>query len=393
MRILFLAQVLPLPLDAGPKIRAYYVLRHLAEAGHQVTLVSFVRPGDRADHLESLARLCHEVVPVPLTRSRVKDIGFGLRAMALGRPFLIERDRLPAMDARLRALASGGSFDAVHADQLWMAPFAARCSDIPVKVLDQHNAVFRVPQRLAAGHRNPLTRALLGSEAGKLERFERDIMREFGHVVWVSAEDRDAFPSIAAEPWAQTVIPIAVDPAERAPVARPRPFRVTFLGGLHWPPNAEGVRWFLDEVWPLVAAAVPDAVFTVIGKGSLGRLGRVDLSRVEITGYVDDPTPYLEETAAFVVPLHTGAGMRVKILDAWCWAMPVVSTTVGAEGIRTTDGDTILLADDADAFAVRVIRVLREPALARRLAENGRAAAESLYDWRTTYSAWDAVYH
>ena len=133
-------------------------------------------------------------------------------------------------------------------------------------------------------------------------------------------------------------------------MSRPHPFRITFLGGTHWPPNAEGVRWFADYVWPAVAAAVPEAVFTVIGKGGLGRLGPAGYrSSVDVTGYLPDVESHLSETAAFVVPLKTGAGMRVKILDAWCWALPIVSTTIGAEGIRTEAGENILLADDGKA--------------------------------------------
>ncbi|MFO7694598.1 MAG: glycosyltransferase family 4 protein, partial [Vicinamibacterales bacterium] len=186
------------------------------------------------------------------------------------------------------------------------------------------------------------------------------------------------------------IIPIAVDPAAARPVERRRPFRVTFLGGLHWPPNAEAVRWFADRVWPTVSAAAPDAVFTVIGKGSPGRLR--DRSRIVVAGYVPDLQPCLAETAAFVVPLLTGAGMRVKILDAWCWALPVVSTTVGAEGLHAVPGENVLMSDEPDAFADHVIRILRDGREASRIAQNGRATVEALYDWQKVYGAWDRIY-
>ena len=139
-----------------------------------------------------------------------------------------------------------------------------------------------------------------------------------------------------------------------------------------------------------VAAAVPACVFTVIGKGSPGRLG--EKARITVTGYVPDLHPYLAETAAFVVPLLTGAGMRVKILDAWCWALPVVSTSIGAEGLDAVHGDNLLIADDPDAFAASLIRVLRDGREAARIARNGRATVEALYDWRKVYRAWDSVY-
>ena len=175
---------------------------------------------------------------------------------------------------------------------------------------------------------------------------------------------------------------------------RNAPFRVTFLGGLHWPPNAEGVRWFTEQVWPAVARAVPGAVFTVIGKPSLTIPLRADSgARIEVTGYVSDLGRYIGETAAFVVPLETGAGMRVKILDAWCWGLPVISTTIGAEGLGVTDGEQLLLADTAELFAEQLIHVLQDHTLAARLSDSGRATVEQRYDWRKVYRAWDQVYH
>jgi glycosyltransferase involved in cell wall biosynthesis len=258
-------------------------------------------------------------------------------------------------------------------------------------VLDQHNAVFRVPERLAVNRRNPVVKSMLRREARKLARFERDTVARFDRVVWVTEEDRDAFPPRGSGARPDLVIPIAVDPGATRPIQRTRPFRVTFLGGIHWPPNAEAVRWFAERVWPKVAAAVPESVFTVIGKGSPGRLG--DGPRITLTGYVPELSPYLAETAAFVVPLLTGAGMRVKILDAWCWALPVVSTSIGAEGLKGVHGENLLMADEPEAFAESVIRVLTDDREAARLAGGGRATVEASYDWRRVYGAWDQIYH
>ena len=209
-------------------------------------------------------------------------------------------------------------------------------------------------------------------------------------MVWVTEEDRAAFPQSPGARRHDAVIPIAVDPAAVHPVQRRNPFRVTFLGGIHWPPNAEGVTWFSERVWPIVASAVPDAVFTVIGKGSPGRLRR--LPGVSVAGYVPDLGPLLAETAVFVVPLLTGAGMRVKILDAWCWGLPVVSTSIGAEGLAAAHGENILIADAPDAFAGHVVRILRDGREASRIGENGRATVEAQYDWRQVYRAWDSIY-
>jgi glycosyltransferase involved in cell wall biosynthesis len=164
------------------------------------------------------------------------------------------------------------------------------------------------------------------------------------------------------------------------------------LGGLHWPPNAEGITWFAREVWPQIHQAVPDALFTVIGKEPPEALNQLSLPNLEVTGYVEDVLPYLQETAVFIVPLHAGGGMRVKIVDGWSWGLPIVSTTIGAEGIGYTDGRDLLIADTADTFAQSTIRLLQEPGIAAELGGNGRATLEAHYDWRVVYKGWDDIY-
>ena len=170
--------------------------------------------------------------------------------------------------------------------------------------------------------------------------------------------------------------------------------RVTFLGGLHWPPNAEGVLWFAREVWPQIVGEMPDAVLTIIGKAppdSLQAAG-APIPNLDVTGYVVDVTDYLAETAVFIVPLHAGGGMRVKIIDAWSWGLPIVSTTIGAEGVKYADGENLLIGDSANEFAAAVLRLLRSPDLADGIARTGRQTAETDYEWRKIYKAWDQVY-
>jgi glycosyltransferase involved in cell wall biosynthesis len=162
---------------------------------------------------------------------------------------------------------------------------------------------------------------------------------------------------------------------------------------MYWPPNVEGILWFWESVWDRVCSQVPEARLTLIGKSppdAIQALGRQE--GVDVLGYVKDLTPYLAETAVFVIPLHAAGGMRVKILDAWCWGVPIVSTTVGAEGIAIQDGDNILVQDTPEGFAEGVVRLLRDRALRNRLQSSGRRWVQQHYDWRRVYSAWDDVY-
>jgi len=434
LRILFLTQVLPHPLDAGPKVRAYYVLRHLARSGHEITLLSFARDTDSPQSIAHLQTFCRDVITVPMRRSRVRDAHYLLRSLLGSTPFLIARDWVPEMAKAVQSAIRNAKFDAIHADQLWMAPYALNThSPNPQLILDQHNAVFQIPRRLAANERNPFKRLILAREAHLLARYETRIIQQFHHVVWVTKQDRDAvnssyqssaighqsananrpntqYPISTTQyslpntqyPISNPIIPICIDPDVHPPLPRhPNPRRVTFLGGMHWPPNAEGILWFAREVWPLVLKQIPNAQLTIIGKNPPKKLRniqypisntRYSMPNIHTTGYLPDPTPLLAQTAVFIVPLHAGGGMRVKILDAWAWGLPIVSTTIGAEGLQARHEENILLADDAPAFAQAVIDVLRQPALAERLATAGRATVESEYDWQKTYRLWDEVY-
>ncbi|MCP4357462.1 MAG: glycosyltransferase [Chloroflexi bacterium] len=399
MRILYLSQLVPYPADAGPKVRIYHVLQYLAHAGHEVTLAAFCRENDTLEQIDHMRQYCTAVYTVLMRRSRLKDMWFLGTSLLRRRPFLIERDKAAEMNQLIARLLREQTFDAVHADQLWMAQYALAAKTAAPQintVLDQHNAMYLIPQRLADSGSNPVQKALLSIESGNMSRYEVDVCRQFDQVVWVTAEDKAAVAQVAnqnGETIRGPVIPICVDP-ETKQVIPPtaKPCRVTFLGGLHWPPNADGILWFAEEVWPLIQKKLPDALFTVIGKDPPAKLTTMPLTGLDVTGYVDDPRPYLAETAAFIVPLHAGGGMRVKIVDGWSWGLPIVSTTIGAEGIQYEDGRDILIADNTKTFAEAVTKLFRQPELANSLRKSGRSALEAHYDWRAQYTAWDDIY-
>jgi glycosyltransferase involved in cell wall biosynthesis len=410
-RILFLTQVLPYPLYGGAKIRGYYMLRSLA-AEHEVTLVSFTRADDRAEDIAHLRGQCDVVHTVPMERSVVKDGRSFLGSAINGKPAVILRDRLPAMEATLARLVAEAPFDAIHADQTSMAQYGLFARDChaegkrPSTVLDQHNALYLVVQRQAEHERGRLRQHLWRREARLLAQYEATLLGDYDTILTVTAEDKEALlrllPREAAGRLAGRikVVPICVDPAEREmiePIDQEPP-RILHLGTMFWPPNIEGVLWFAEHVLPRVLDEVPEAVFTIAGKNpppevrALADKASPTGAHVEVTGFVADPLPLLAASRVFVVPLLAGGGMRVKILDAWLWGLPVVSTQIGAEGLLTRPGENILLADDRQEFAAAVVRVLSEQEMAFRLRENGRKWVERHYNWREVYRNLDSVY-
>ena len=171
----------------------------------------------------------------------------------------------------------------------------------------------------------------------------------------------------------------------------PEKNEILFVGGMHWPPNADGVRWFAKEVLPLITKESPNARFVALGKQPPEDIKAIG-QQVIAPGYVENTDSYWATARVFVVPLRAGGGMRVKILDSWARGVPIVSTTIGAEGISYQSGKDLLIADTAEDFAIAVQKILTDDNLTQKLSYNGRRTLEDCYDWRKIYPAWDVVY-
>lgn len=414
MNILFLTQIVPYPPDSGPKVKTWHVLRYLKERGHRVTLGTFVRPDEMA-HLDALREVCAEVNAIPIRRSRFSDLFYLLKSNLRGRPFLIERDDLPGMRQLVNRKLHSGKIDVVHADQLTMTQFALPgrsgfSNNVPAKgnankiarIFDAHNAVWMIVERMRE-NAPAILKPFAAMEARRVKRYEGIIVREFEHTLAVSESDRHALlqalssvNSISKDGSSIKVIPIAVDTNQLQPVKRsPGSMNIVTLGTLHYPPNADGIRWFTTEVFQKIRQANPKAELTIIGKNPPADFIELESQYpgvIEVTGYVDDLTPYLERAALMVVPVRAGGGMRVRILEAFARGMPVVTTTIGLEGIEAQVGEHVFVEDNPDGFADAVIRLLRDPASQDRLSVNGRRFAVQKYDWQVVLKTLDDVY-
>ena len=407
MNILFLTQIVPFPPDAGPKVKTYHVLRALVNQGHSVTLVAFVRP-EEEQHIPTLEKICTAVYAVPIRRSRIADVGFILRSYLTKRPFLIERDDLRPMQELVNKLVLEGNFHFIHADQLTMAQFAIRGASAftdkkPKVIFDAHNAVWTIVERMQEQARWFL-KPVLGIETKRVKRYEGELLKTVDYVLAVTDVDKAgleealSFSNVRKEERVApiTVIPIAVDTQQLQPIKRtPSSMNIVTLGTLHYPPNADGIRWFLNDVFPLVQERVPAATLTIIGKNppkDFLDAAAHSPKALKVTGYVPELAPYFEKSAVMVVPVRAGGGMRVRILEAFAYAMPVVTTTIGLEGINAEPGKDVLVADTETDFANYVSGLLENVSLQNNLSVNGRILAMAKYDWQVVLSAMMPIY-
>ncbi|OQA42882.1 MAG: D-inositol-3-phosphate glycosyltransferase [Chloroflexi bacterium ADurb.Bin325] len=345
-----------------------------------------------------------------MRRSTWRNVRAAAKGLLANSPMVIARDEIAEMARTLSRLTASVPFQVIHADQLSMAGYgqfaadnAARHGPRPATLLDEHNAIYLLTQRMADTESDALRRLIIRREAAAFARYEARMLAAYDAVLTVTEEDRlrllallnDAGRRDAASASKFTVLPICGDAEQVSVIPRAPggPPTILHLGTMFWPPNIQGVLWFARQVLPLVHRRVPEARFVIAGKNPPPEVVALGADpRIEVAGYVPDPVPCLEASDVFIVPLHTGGGMRVKIVDAWLRGLPVVSTPIGAEGIESRDGENILIAATPEAFADATIRLLADPALNARLRADGRRWAEERYSWQTVYRRVDEVY-
>jgi glycosyltransferase involved in cell wall biosynthesis len=250
-------------------------------------------------------------------------------------------------------------------------------------VLFQHNVEAVIWKRRAAGARNPVERFYLQQQARRMREYERSTCRKVKNIIAVSETDA----AIMREEYgAQRVhaTPTGVDLEYfSAPAAAPRTTDLVFVGSMDWAPNIEGAEWFVREVLPLIRKQKPDCSVSFAGRKparSILDLATAD-ARIVVTGTVPDIRPHLWGATVSIVPLLTGGGTRLKIFEAMAARIPVVSTTIGAEGLPVEHGAHLFLADDPQSFAARCLELMDDRETHSRLACAGWKLVSSRFSW------------
>jgi sugar transferase (PEP-CTERM/EpsH1 system associated) len=380
MRILWLKTELLHPVDKGGKIRTYHMLKEL-KRDHHVTYLALDDGSAASDAADRSSEYAHELIRIPHKTA----IKFSPRFYAeLGGnfvsslPYALQKYCSAAFRERLESLVSSGGFDLLVCDFLAPAVNVPDGTKIPT-LLFQHNVEALIWRRHSEVATNPAKKWFFRSQWNKMAAFEAQACRRFDRVVAVSKEDADL---MKREYGVSTVsdVPTGVD----TDFFRPKEYtertnNIVFTGSMDWLPNEDAIRWFVDAIFPLIRYKVPDAVLTVVGRNpaaSLQELASAD-SGVVVTGRVPDVRPYMNKASVYVVPIRIGGGTRLKIYEAMAMGLPIVSTTIGAEGLSVKDGQNILLRDDPEAFAKAVVHLLADAKAASAI---GKASAQHVVE-------------
>jgi glycosyltransferase involved in cell wall biosynthesis len=386
MRILFLSRWFPAPADNGSKLRVLHLLRGLA-ARHEVTLAAFVSEPPAEGGMRSLLQVCAAVHTAPL-RTPVLRTFDGVLGFLSREPRSVRAAFSPEMQAIVRSAWVACRPEVVVASEIDMAPYALGLPD-SVRVLDEVQLTgFREQVESVKGLLRRIRRQLMWA---KRAAYTRQVLARFDAYTVVSEAERALAQSVAPDRPAPVVIP---NGAELAPAVNgpPAAGSIIYAGSVTYAPNLEAVAYFIRDILPQVRAAVPEAVFTVTGRTDgvdLGGLPEAD--SVRFSGPLDDIRSAIARSWLSVAPICSGGGTRLKILESLAVGTPVVSTSKGVEGLDLVNDRHVLVADDPQAFATAVIRLLRNPKLRRRLGEGGRREVARLYDWERIGAAFCSV--
>ena len=320
-------------------------------------------------------------VPRPKIYASIPSILFGsLPALFDPQPISVRRHFSSEYVQTMLRLVGERNFDLIHVEWTHYAVYGPYVRNLPQFVCT-HNVEYLSWRRFARSTRNPLKIALGIHEAEKLYRFEKDYYRRVDYLSVVSERDGELLRNeFDIEDFCVIPNGVEIDRYDEVPNT-PKENHLVYCGSMDVFVNQDAVSWFLSEIFPRILEKKPETTFTVIGRNPPDRLLKYQSDRVRFTGMVDDVRKPLKRGVIEVVPLRIAGGSRLKILEAFAAKIPVLSTSIGAEGLDVENGRNIVLADDPNSFADQCIRLLDDPERRNRLAASARDVVDRKYDW------------
>lgn len=390
MRILRICPDVPYPPNDGVRMDPFYTTMHLARRGHEITLLAF--QSDERD-ISPMRQYC-ELHTIPFHgRNSLPNVARGLRE---GVPVNYVKYRDARMAGACQELLQIGKYDAVVVDYSslgWYVFQIRQHFQIPV-ITRWHNVDTLIWQRWAECQKNPVTRALGGWQHRLVKRFEQKLALCSDVCLTVGTRDTELLQELA--PGARVrLLPAGVD-VGRYGAAQPGPEAANILflaSGYKWHANVDAVERLHEEIMPLVWQRVPEARLYITGRDTTARMqGWARSGRVVLTGFVPDEREVIARSGVVVVPMMLGGGIKLKILTALAAGRAVVSTSIGAEGVRgLQDGEHLLIRDNPRVFADAIVDVLKDGELRHHLESSGRSFVCRHYDWHVLAEQWEEV--
>jgi glycosyltransferase involved in cell wall biosynthesis len=396
IRVLIVTPSFPYPPHGGAELRSYHLIKRLSQQ-YKISLVALTDPIDHR-FVKQMRDYCEEVVVV--VRRRLppwRQLPSLARLLLSGMPFGTKYYNDPLLFRTLNEMLTRRSYDILQIEQ---SPVACVIRALAADQLGNTRTlltfydVHHVRDRsMSTIERKPYDFMTAMINRVSMKAWERAMTAEFDACIAVSADDSEALKSLRSDVTVFTV-PNGVDTHVLTILPPAKNSRtLLFVGDCNYLPNRDGVLWFYRHIFGALRDSVTDIRLVIVGKGSDHWLCHLaDNPCVFVTGHVDDVVAFYERAAISIVPLRAGGGTRLKILESMALGRPVVSTSMGAQGLKVTDGQDILIADEPDRFAECVIKLLRDPILCQRLITNARRLVVAEYDWDAIAGTHSEIY-
>ena len=383
MRILIFCNKLPYPQRDGSAIAIHNMIRGYWEAGAEVTVLALnthkhYYPPDAIPTEDALSQVRLRSV----TTDTQVTFGGAVRNLLSGEPYHVSRFRQKPVEQELINLLTEQPFDVIQLEEIYLSTYTEliRTYSEATLVLRAHNVEHAIWQGVTEQTRNRLKKAYLRLQTNRLQAFEHRHLSDFDAILPIAEADGARFRQMGFKGPIKP-IPVGLPLADYPLATDHQPGKLVFhLGAMDWLPNQNAVVWLLQEVWPQVLAAVPDAQLALAGRSMPASYSNTVPSNVSVYGEVEDARAFMQEGDIMVVPLHSGSGLRIKILEGMALGKAIVSTGLGANGIQAADGQELLIADSAEAFSQHIIHCLENPHYRQALGQQARATVARAYD-------------
>ena len=382
MKILQLCKKNPFPPKDGEAIAILNMTEGFYHAGHELTTLIINTPKHQAD-VDQLPEEVRKMATFDTVfiNTNVSVID-AFANLFTNNSYNIFRFHSVAFHNKLKQYLVKNEYDIIHLEGVYLSPYIKtirKYSNAPV-VMRAHNIEFEIWERLAEEQRNPLKKFYMRLLAKRLRQFELGMLKEYDALVPISVKDEAFFAEHGFnKPMMTSPASVKLDkyPHDYSKVEFPSLY---FIGSLDWMPNQEGLNWFLEKVWLRIHQQMPTLKFYIAGRNIPESYKAANWPGVKVVGEVEIAIEFMQSKAMMVVPLFSGSGMRVKIIEAMALGKPIIATTVAAEGIAYTHKKNILIADDADNFTRHIRFYLQNHEFCNEIGRNARKFIEKKHE-------------
>jgi glycosyltransferase involved in cell wall biosynthesis len=389
MRILLLCNKSPFPAREGGPIAMNMIIEGLIRAGHSVKVLA-INSNKYNVEISQIPEEYRKKTGIELVyvNLSIRPLS-ALRNLFSSHSYHVERFVSHDLEKALIRILQAEKFDIVQFELLYMSPYAQivkKYSDARI-ILRAHNIEHLIWQRVAESIKNPLRRLYLQHLVRKLKNYECSVVRQFDGIAAITDKDAAFFRSAQCLQREDSraiqviTIPFGIDPAQFPETDEKPEFPSLFsIGAMDWIPNIEGIVWFLEKVWPEIHQKYPHLRFYLAGRHMPQWLMEAEYPNVEVLGEVEDARAFMHSKSILIVPLFSGSGIRIKIIEGMATGKTIISTTVGAEGINCTHGQDILIADTPEDFITCISECVENKSLSETIGRNARKMILTEYD-------------